>query len=103
MTARRIAFAELEWAKPLPGVRHKVQNIGEKVLRLVEYSSAMEPHWCERGHLGYILEGRFEIEFAKETLVFEAGDGVAIPSGAESRHRARVLTNIVRAVFVEDA
>jgi hypothetical protein len=63
----------------------------------------MEPHWCDRGHLGYILEGRFEIEFAEGTYVFEARDGVIIPSGATSRHRARVLTVVVRAVFVKDS
>jgi mannose-6-phosphate isomerase-like protein (cupin superfamily) len=103
MTGHRIAFAELEWTSPFPGVRHKVQNVGARVLRFVEYSSAMKPHWCDRGHLGDILEGRFEIEFAEGTWVFDAGDGVAIPSGARSRHRARVLTDVVRAVFVEDA
>jgi ethanolamine utilization protein EutQ (cupin superfamily) len=63
----------------------------------------MEPHWCDRGHLGYILEGRLEIEFAEGRCVFDAGDGVVIPGGAGSRHRARVLTDAVRAVFVEDA
>jgi uncharacterized cupin superfamily protein len=102
MTGRRIAFDALEWTSPLPGVRHKVQSVGKKVLRLVEYSSTMQRHWCERGHLGYILEGRFEIEFVEEVLVFTAGDGVAIPRGSGHRHRARALTRTVRALFIED-
>jgi uncharacterized cupin superfamily protein len=74
-----------------------------QVLRLVEYAYEMEPHWCDRGHLGYLIEGRFEIEFANGLWVFQAGDGVTIPNGHENRHRARVLTDVVRAVFVEDA
>ena len=56
MTGRCIGFDELEWNSPLPGVRHKIQSDGKKVLRLVEYSSTMEPHWCERGQLGYLLD-----------------------------------------------
>ena len=68
----------------------------------MEYTTAMEPHWCDRGHFGWILEGRFEIEFDGRTEVFETGDGVFIPDGEEHRHRARVLGNVVRALFVED-
>jgi hypothetical protein len=89
-TGRRLIFSEQEWTSPLPGVRHKVQSVGTKILRLVEYSSAMEPHWCERAHAGYILEGRFEIEFADETLVLEAGDGVHITSGISAIAPARL-------------
>ena len=70
-------------------------------MRLVEYTGEMEPHWCDRGHVGMILKGRFEIEFDSGTLVFEEGDGVAIPDGAGHRHRARALTDVVRAVFIE--
>jgi quercetin dioxygenase-like cupin family protein len=62
----------------------------------------MKPHWCDKGHIGFILEGRFEIEFADGTRVFEAGDGVFISAGKTHRHRARVLTDVVRVVFVED-
>jgi quercetin dioxygenase-like cupin family protein len=54
------------------------------------------------GHFGYILEGRFEIEFDSGTEIFEAGDGVFIPDGKEHRHRAKALGDIVRALFVED-
>src|SRR5690606_41406737 len=69
-------------------------DLGQR-LRLVEYSAAMPPHWCRRGHLGTILSGRFEIEFASGTEVFVEGDGVDIPSGESHRHRARALTETV--------
>ena len=67
-----------------------------------EYAPEMEPHWCDRGHYGCILSGEFEIRFAERVLVFRAGNGVHIPSGAEHRHMARALSPVVRALFVED-
>ena len=102
MAGYRINFDRLEWASPIPGMRHKVFEEGKRRIRLVEYFPSMEPHWCSRGHAGYILDGRFEIEFDGRTEVFEAGDGVFIPDGENHRHRARVLSASVRAIFVED-
>jgi hypothetical protein len=98
----RIVFDELDWDSPIPGVRQKIFEDGGRRVRLVEYTAEMEPHWCERGHYGCILDGEFEIEFDNATGIFRAGDGVFIPDGPEHRHRARVLTDVVRALFVED-
>jgi len=99
----RIDFDNIEWESPIPGMRQKVHSHGARRVRLVEYNADMVPHWCERGHSGYILEGRFEIEFDQGTIIFETGDGVSIPDGGEHRHRARALTDVVRAVFVEES
>jgi len=98
----RIQFIDIEWKSTIPGVRHKVYSDGSSVLRLVEFSDEMDLHWCSRGHIGLILEGRFEIEFQGGKRIFETGDGVFIPGGEEHKHRARVLTDVVKAVFVED-
>jgi len=98
----RIDFATLPWERPMEGVRAKVMRQGNRRIRLVEYTPAMEPHWCERGHYGCIVEGEFEIRFADRTQVFRAGDGVFIPSGSAHRHLARAMTASVRAVLVED-
>lgn len=43
-----------------------------------------------------------QIEFASETAVVEAGDGVMIASGSSHAHRATALTPTVLAVFVEE-
>ena len=101
MTDYRIDFESLEWEQPIPGVRHKCVVQSNTKLRLVEYTREMEPHWCNRGHTGMILEGEFEIEYDSCTEVYGPGDGVFIPSGEEHRHKAVVLTEKVRAVFVE--
>jgi len=97
----RIRFEDLPWQECAPGVRHKVVQRDQQLLRLVEYASGMPPHWCERGHVGQILEGTMEIEFASGTWTFEPGDGVDIPEGGAHRHRARILSEHVLAIFVE--
>ncbi len=101
MTSRKVDFDTLAWESPMPGVRHKVQVVGDRKLRLVEYSSRMAPHWCAVGHFGRILSGRFEITFDDGTEIFEPGDGVMIPDGEAHRHMARALTDTVEALFVE--
>jgi quercetin dioxygenase-like cupin family protein len=99
----RIDFTSIPWETPMKGVRHKAIKQGDKQLRLVEYSKYLEPHWCEKGHIGYILEGQFEITFENERLVYNPGDGVFIPAGSEHKHSGRVLSDVVRVVFVEEA
>ena len=102
MDEYKIDFGELEWESPMAGIKHKVIRRGEKLLRLVEYSQKMEPHWCSRGHYGYILEGSIEIEFDDGVRVYEEGDGVFIPDGEEYSHKAKILSDFAVAVFVED-
>ena len=98
----RIEFDTLDWESPMTGMRFKAVRHGSQQLRLVEYTEEMVPHWCERGHVGSILAGRFRIEFPDHTFTFNPGDGVFIPSGHAHRHRARVVNGPVRALFVEE-
>ena len=98
----RVDFGGLPWIHPMPGVRAKTMRQGPRQLRLVEYTPEMDPHWCEKGHYGCILEGEFEIRFDGGLRLFHGGDGVHIPAGAAHRHMARALTPVVRALFVED-
>jgi quercetin dioxygenase-like cupin family protein len=98
----RIDFESVPWEWPMNGVRQKAVTDGGNRVRLVEYSKAMPLHWCEKGHYGYILQGRLEIELGEGIRIFEEGDGVFIPDGGQHKHRARVLSDVVRVVFVED-
>ena len=102
MSLYKVNFDDLSWERPMDGVRHKAKIEGGKRLRLVEYTPEMEPHWCDKGHFGCILSGRFEIAYDDVTEIYEEGDGVFIPSGAEHRHMAKALTDVVRAIFVEE-
>lgn len=99
----RIDFNLLEWETPMPGVRQKAAVRGGKKLRFVEYTREMPEHWCKKGHIGCVIDGRLEVEFQDGVHVFGPGDGVLIPAGEAHRHKARALTDVVRAVFVEDA
>lgn len=103
MLEYRIDFESLPWEPVMEGVRQKVVAQSGKKVRLVEYSRAMPQHWCTKGHYGYILRGRLEVEFRDTIHVFEKGAGVFIPDGEEHRHRARALSDGVRVLFVEDA
>ncbi len=103
MTRYKVDFGSLPWARPMAGLQFKADVQDGKQLRLVEYTKDMAPHWCEKGHVGYVLEGRFEIRFDDEVVVFEPGDGMHLPPGPDHRHMGRTLTDVVRVVFVEDA
>ena len=98
----KIDFEAIPWEMPIKGLRQKVMKQGREQLRLVEYTREMAPHWCEKGHIGYVLAGRFEIRFQNEVLIFNPGDGIFIPAGREHKHMGRVLSAFVRVIFVEE-
>lgn len=102
MVEYKVKFGELKAEKTFEGVKSKGYKHDDKQLRVVEYSKKMPPHWCEKGHYGYMLEGSWEIEYQNEKVVYQPGDGVFIPDGKEHRHRAKVLSEFVKVVFVEN-
>ena len=73
-------FDQLDWALPIEGIRHKVIDQDDVRMRLVEYSKAMPPHWCQKGHYGYLIEGQMEMEYAHSKIVYNPGDGIFIPT-----------------------
>ncbi len=98
----KVDFNKLEWESPIKGVRCKILRHDTRQLRLVEYTRDMLLHWCEKGHIGYILEGQLEIEYKNRRIIYQVGNGVFIPGGKKHQHKAKVLTDIVRVIFVED-
>ena len=103
MEQYKIDFESIEWESPADGVRFKAYEQDAKKLRLVEFSKEfVEPDWCMKGHIGYILEGQIEIDFDGRVITFGPGDGIFIPAGEEHKHKARVLTDKVKAILVED-
>jgi quercetin dioxygenase-like cupin family protein len=102
MPPYRVDFSKLPWESPMNGLRFKAVRQAGRQLRLVEYTKDMPLHWCEKGHIGCVLEGRFEIRFPGEVHVYNEGDGVFIPAGPEHKHMGRALTDMVRVVFVEE-
>ena len=88
------------------GQRRSVQGLRarQQKLRLVEFDKEfVEPDWCTKGHIGYILEGQIEIDFDGKVIIFGPGDGVFIQAGEEHKHKGKVLTDTVKVILVEDA
>ena len=104
MEQYKIDFESMAWEVPARGARFKAFEQDGRKLRLVEFSKEfIEPDWCTKGHIGYILEGQMEIDFDGNVIVFGRGDGVFIPASEEHKHKERVLTDKVKAILVEDA
>ncbi len=97
----KVDFGKLKWESPLEGVRHKYIDQGDLRLRLVEYSTEVPPHWCEKGHYGYLIEGQMEIEYENEKIIYNPGDGIFIPDGPGHKHKGKVLSKKALVFFVE--
>jgi quercetin dioxygenase-like cupin family protein len=103
MLPNKIDFESLPWKTPLPGARFKAHREGAKQIRLLEFSvEFVEPDWCERGHVGFVLEGTLEVDFKGHVVVYPQGSGIFISSGSAMAHKARSLTPTVLLVLVED-
>jgi quercetin dioxygenase-like cupin family protein len=103
MADLKVNFEAVPWESPAPGLRYKAHKQGGKQLRVVEFDREfVEPDWCAKGHYGFVLEGEFEMDFSGRILRYREGDGVFIPAGEASKHKARALTDTAKFVFVED-
>jgi quercetin dioxygenase-like cupin family protein len=99
----KIDFETMEWQQVRPDVRQKVFCEGSRQIRLVEFATSDgAEHWCETGHIGYVLKGALSISFNGEIVSFEAGDGLFIPTGVASRHRSVAIASGTLLLMVED-
>ncbi len=104
MAQYKIDFESIAWQSPAKGARYKAFQQGSRKLRLLEFSRGfVEPDWCTKGHIGYVLDGELDIDFSGTIVRFSAGDGIFIPAGTESKHMAKVTTDVVKLILVEDA
>jgi hypothetical protein len=49
-----------------------------------------------------VLNRVIEAVFGRRTVVFGAGEGIIISSREEHKHKAKVLSDVVRLVLVEE-
>ena len=100
----RLAFEDVDWEPTLEGTARlkRIANKG-KAFRLVELTpNTVHAHWCEVGHVGMIVEGDLEIDFAGDKIKLQAGDALSIPDGDAHRHRPRALSDRVLMFLIED-
>jgi len=103
MRQYRVDFESIPWDQPAPGVRCKSYEQNGRKLRLARFTrDFVEPDWCTKGHIGYVLEGEMELDVHGTVVTVRAGDGLFIPPGSEHGHKARVLTDVASIILVED-
>lgn len=99
----RLAFSQLDWSVVAPGARHKVVECDDKRMRLLELSREfVEEQWCHKDHIGIILSGILQLDFADRSERFNAGDGLFLRAGAAMKHKARAMSERVVLFLVED-
>ena len=89
-------FQEMPWVDVAPFAREKRVDCQTHTLRLVEFQRGFVEHdWCEKSHYGYVVDGRFTVQFDHSLVEYAKGDGIYISPGFESRHKAIVEDEVV--------
>lgn len=97
----KIDFAALGWEAVATGLRVKSIEKDGKRIRLLEHSQeAREEEWCEKSHVGYVVEGELEIDFSGKTETFRTGEAIFISAG--EKHKAISITEKTLLFLVED-
>jgi mannose-6-phosphate isomerase-like protein (cupin superfamily) len=97
----KIDFTEIKWIDSAVGLRVKTFKKDGKQIRLAEFTKDFqETDWCEKNHIGYVVAGEIEIDFAGRTEVFKQGDGLFI--GSNAKHKAHATSETALLFLVED-
>ncbi len=77
-------------------------ELGNITLRIVVFSSGFKSdHWCNKGHIVYVISGSFVIEHEDEIRTeLSAGESWHAPDDARSPHR--VLCEVGATVLIFD-
>jgi hypothetical protein len=69
-------------------------NIGELRVRMVEYAAGyLADHWCDRGHVLYVLEGELETELRDgRTFTLKPGMSYQVSDFGDAAHRSSTKT-----------
>lgn len=104
------AFTVTEWSRVAPVVHPgetgeavwRTLDIGDLRMRLVEYSPGyLADHWCDRGHVLYVLEGELETELRDgRRFVLRPGMSYQVSDHGDAAHRS--ATKIGAKLFVVD-
>lgn len=93
-----LPFTVTDWAD-VPAVVHKGETgaaiwraftVGDLRVRIVEYSPGyLADHWCERGHVLYVLEGELVTELKDgRTFTLKPGQSYQVSDGGDAPHRS---------------
>lgn len=93
-----LPFTTTDWAS-LPATLHPGETgqalwrslaIGDMRLRVVDYSPGyLADHWCDRGHVLYVLEGVLETELRDgRRFTLTAGQSYQVSDFGDAAHRS---------------
>lgn len=97
-----LPFTVTDWQKVEP-TRHKgdsgealwrTLNIGDLRVRLVEYTPGyVADHWCDRGHVLYVLEGELVTELRDgRSFTLKPGMSYQVSDHGDAAHRSATTT-----------
>ncbi len=104
------AFTTTDWAALEP-TRHPGEHgfalwrtlmLGDVRIRQIEYSPGyLADHWCDRGHILYVLKGELVTELKDgRTVTLTAGMSYQVSDFGDAAHRSRTTTGAT--LFVVD-
>ncbi len=69
-------------------------NVGDLRVRHVEYSAGyLADHWCDRGHVLYVLEGELDTELRDgRTFKLKPGMSYQVSDNGDAAHRSSTRT-----------
>jgi quercetin dioxygenase-like cupin family protein len=103
MAGTRVDFPAQPWEGwgSGSGARVKIARAGGQQARLFEMAPGfVEPEWCARGHVGYVVMGEYVTDLDDETWTMRAGQAFILPGG--TRHRSRNAGSLPAIVFLVD-
>jgi len=103
MKLDNISFGTTDWSA-IPQTEHagitgkalwRTQQFGDVRVRMVEYTPGyLADHWCEKGHILLVLEGRLETELVDgRKFVLTPGTSYQVADHAEA-HRSSTETGV---------
>jgi hypothetical protein len=97
-----LKFTPIDWSQ-VPATEHggdagnafwRVQTNGPIRTRIVEYTPGyVADHWCDRGHVTYVIEGVLETELQDgRRFTLTAGMGYQVSDFGDAAHRSSTKT-----------
>lgn len=110
MKIPELPFTTTDWSK-VPSTEHpgetgrafwRTLNIGDVRVRMVEYTPGyLADHWCDRGHILYVLEGELDTELKDgRTFKLKPGMSYQVSDFGDAAHRSS--TRIGAKLFIVD-
>lgn len=98
MKLPEMPFTAVDWST-VPKTEHKGEigmatwrtlNVGDLRVRMVEYSPGyVADHWCDRGHIIYVIEGEFVSELRDgRKFTLKQGMSYQVSDFGDAAHRS---------------